>query len=66
MTNYALRLNCSACHAFTRYTRQLDDPTTVVRCKDCGKKHSDDSVWMVDTHTTYERDDSGALLEEPI
>jgi len=66
MTNYALRLNCSACHDFTRFDRRVDDPTTVVRCSECGKKHSDDSVWMVNTHRSYERDESGTLLEEPI
>lgn len=61
-----LRLNCNDCGSFTEYHRNDDDPETVVRCDDCGKRHSTDSVWMVDTSKSYQRDESGALLEKPI
>lgn len=60
-----LRLNCNDCGSFTEYDRRTDDPKTVVRCGECGKRHSSDSVWMVDTATSYERDEAGVLLEDP-
>lgn len=63
--NQELRVNCNECGAFTEYTRNNDDPKSVVRCGDCGKRHSTDSVWMVDPTRNYERDERGSLLEKP-
>jgi len=48
-----LRLRCSECRggtdearggALTRYVDRDSDPDSVVRCADCGKKHSTDSL----------------------
>jgi len=39
------KLKCSACRPFyTRPVRKRSDPKTVVRCAQCGKKHSKDSM----------------------
>lgn len=64
MTNYQLRLNCERCGRFTEYASKTGDPDSVVRCDECGKKHSTDSVYMADLHRTYQRDESGALVED--
>lgn len=51
-----LRLECSKCHggndeapggALTKPVRRRDDPKTVVRCAECGKKHGRDSLTVV-------------------
>jgi uncharacterized Zn finger protein len=63
---YELRLNCNDCGAFNEYHRIDGDPRTVVRCDVCGKRHSNDSVWMVNIRKDYDRDEAGNLLEEPI
>lgn len=60
---YDLRLNCHRCGDFTDYHRKNDDPQTVIRCGGCGKKHSTDSIFMVDLNRDYDRDESGTLLE---
>lgn len=60
-----LRLNCTACGAFQPFDRRGSDPKTVVRCDECGKKHSRDSVYMVRPGRSFDRDESGALLEYP-
>jgi uncharacterized Zn finger protein len=61
-----LLLNCNRCGDFVEYEAKKDDPKTVVRCGECGKRHSIDSIWMVDTAKEYERDEGGVLLEKPI
>lgn len=63
---HGLRVNCNDCGAFEDYHRNDGDPKTVVRCSGCGKRHSTDSVWMVDPDKKYERDERGVLLEDPI
>jgi len=60
-----LRLNCNRCGSFTRYHRNDGDPNTVVRCDGCGKRHSTDSVFMVDPHRSFRRDEAGNLIERP-
>lgn len=59
---HELRLNCNDCHDFTEYYRDKDDSATVVRCAECGKRHSDKSIYMVDPTREYERSDDGTLL----
>lgn len=61
-----LRLNCTRCGAFTEYGRRDDDPGTVVRCDACGKRHSTDSVFMVDPDRRHERDEAGTLTDARI
>lgn len=40
-----VRLKCTSCRpSRTRPVRKTDDPKTVVRCADCGKKHGKDSL----------------------
>jgi RNase P subunit RPR2 len=48
-----LKLRCSRCHggtdeapggALTQYIDKAGDPESVVRCAECGKKHSIDSL----------------------
>ena len=42
---FAYKLRCTACRPFyTRPVRKSDDPPTVVRCAQCGRKHSMNSV----------------------
>jgi uncharacterized Zn finger protein len=60
-----LRLNCTRCGSFNTYYRKDDDPETVVRCDDCGKRHSTDSVFMVDPNRRHDRDESGQLVDTP-
>lgn len=57
-----LRLNCSRCGAFRDYWREQEN---VVRCDECGKRHSDNSLMLADPDKTYERDEAGNLLEVP-
>lgn len=61
-----LLLNCNDCGTFTDYSRNDEDPKTVVLCDECGKRHSTDSVFMVDPDRSYERDEAGVLLQDPI
>ena len=62
MNRHELRLNCTRCGSFEAYDH---DTNTVVRCAECGKRHSTDSVWLVDPDERFDRDESGALLETP-
>lgn len=61
-----LRLNCTKCGEFQAYEveQATSDGSQIVRCDECGKRHSDDSVYMVDPDRQYERDEAGNLLEE--
>lgn len=61
-----LRLNCTKCGSFEEYHRRDGDPDTVVRCGSCGKRHSPDSVFMVDPDRRYDRDESGTLTDARI
>lgn len=66
MTNQDLRLNCERCGAFTEYEVEQEraDGTKLVRCDGCGKRHGEDSIFFVDLHETYLRDESGQLMDE--
>ncbi len=63
---HGLRLNCTQCGEFREYEveQTTSDGGQIVTCAMCGKRHSDDSVHMVDTWRQYERDESGTLLED--
>lgn len=63
MLKHDLRLNCHPCGDFTEYHRKDNDPNTVVRCDGCGKKHSTDSLYMVNPTREYDRAEDGTLLE---
>lgn len=44
-----LVLRCTECRPYdTHPVRYEDDPETVVRCAACGKRHSDNSLKVVD------------------
>lgn len=52
-----MQLRCTRCHggesespggALTDPTRKADDPKTVVRCAECGKRHSTDSLELAE------------------
>jgi ribosomal protein L44E len=45
--NDDLRLSCTDCPGLTPPAREHTDPDSVVRCHDCGKKHSRDSLRVV-------------------
>lgn len=64
MERRQLRVNCHRCGAFAKYTHNREDPDTVIRCSGCGKKHSTDSLHMVDTLRDYQRDETGTLIEQ--
>lgn len=55
-------LDCTKCGDFTEATGRFDDSKNVVRCAECGKRHSTDSMHMVDPEKYYHRDESGKLL----
>lgn len=57
-----LRLNCTRCGEFTHAEKGSTD--NVVRCAECDKRHSTESLYMVDTSKQYNRDESGQLLED--
>jgi len=39
-----MALRCTRCRELTDAYREDDDPKTVCRCEDCGKKHSTHSL----------------------
>lgn len=55
-------LNCTRCECFREFER---DSENVVRCDDCGKRHSTDSLFVADPEKEYERDEAGELQEVP-
>lgn len=57
-----LRLNCTRCGDFTH--AETGSTKNVVRCKDCGKRHSTHSLHFVEVDKDYERDEAGNLMEE--
>lgn len=65
MVGQELRLNCTRCGEFREYetVKSTSDGGSIVDCSFCGKRHSDASVYMVDPHRRYERDEAGNLLE---
>jgi len=60
------RVNCNRCGSFEPIDRRDDDPDTVARCGSCGKKHSTDSVFVVDPDRRYDRDEAGTLIDPRI
>lgn len=59
-----LYLDCVDCGEFTEAYTKKDDPDSVVRCNECGKKHSDNSLYFVDPNANHERDEAGNLIED--
>jgi NAD-dependent SIR2 family protein deacetylase len=42
-----MALRCTGCDTLTEPTRREDDPKSVVRCAECGKRHSTASLeWI--------------------
>lgn len=66
MARHKLQLDCVNCKAFKDYVIEQEDAAgrLIVRCGECGKRHSDDRVHMVDPTERHERDESGELLED--
>lgn len=61
-----LRLNCERCGDFVEYSVvNADAKRTVIDCDECGKRHSEDSTFMVDPGKQYPRDETGTLIEKP-
>ena len=51
---FKYKLKCTDCRPFyTLPVRKADDPPTVTRCAQCGRKHSMDSV-SITKHDRYE------------
>lgn len=42
-----MRLRCTRCSSRQEAYRKPDDPSTVCRCRRCGKRHSTDSLEMI-------------------
>lgn len=61
-----MRLDCVNCGRFTPFevVKETSDGGQIVDCESCGKRHSDDSVYMVDLSRKYERDEAGNLLAD--
>lgn len=60
----ASRLNCTRCHEFTDWEEESED-NDVIRCGECGKRHSKENLHPVDPDKQYDRDEDGNLLETP-
>lgn len=56
------RLNCTRCNQFTAYNREQE---RVVRCGVCDKRHSNDSLHLVEPLSQFERDEDGVLESPP-
>lgn len=72
--NLPQRLNCTRCNEFTEWeaesTVEVTDGfeerrTKSVRCDECGKRHSTDSLFVIDPRKDYDRDEAGNLLDTP-
>lgn len=65
MARHELQLDCVNCKAFKDYVIEQKDAAgrIIVCCGECGKRHSDDRVHMVDPTRHHERDESGELEE---
>lgn len=61
MQTFPMRLNCTRCGTFRDWWRESEN---VVRCDQCDKRHSDNSLHVIDPEKRYERDEAGNLLEE--
>lgn len=55
-------LNCTRCHEFTDYYYE-EGSAEIVRCEECGKRHSVDSTFAVKPDKRYDRDEAGQLME---
>jgi len=66
MAHLELRLDCTNCGTFRPYDveQQTSDGGSIVRCRTCGKRHSNASIHMVDLTRQYERAEDGTLLED--
>ncbi|MFW5896309.1 MAG: hypothetical protein ACOCUA_02885 [archaeon] len=42
-----MRLRCVRCREQTEAYRESDDPPSVCRCGECGKRHSTDSLEVI-------------------
>jgi len=62
-SGFPVLLDCTRCQRFTRWYAETGG--SVVRCAECEKRHSRDSLHMADPGKVYERDDAGGLIEEP-
>lgn len=56
------KLDCTNCHDFVTFWEEQEE---VVRCNNCDKRHSWDSVYHVKPEKTYKRDRHGELIETP-
>lgn len=54
MTEFTIRLRCTACEGYRDFDRERG--SQVVRCADCGKRHSTDSLHAVEPHELPEED----------
>jgi len=66
MDRQELRLNCTRCCEFREYqhVQETSDGGRIIDCAFCGKRHSDASLYMVDTWQQYDRDEDGTLQED--
>ncbi len=62
MPRLETRLNCTRCHEFTKWK---GENKRTVKCEDCGKRHSTDSLRPVNPDKEYSRDEEGNLTEMP-
>lgn len=68
------RLNCTRCNEFTEWEAESTIEVSegfesrsvkAVKCKECRKRHSTDSLFVIDPRKEYRRDESGQLLDTP-
>ncbi len=57
------KLNCERCGEFTDWYLD-EDNKNVVRCENCDKRHSRNSIYSIDSNKEYKRNQQGELLED--
>lgn len=61
MSELVNRLDCTRCSMFTEWYQE--EEKRVVRCEECGKRHSFDSLHVIHAEKEYKRSEDGRLLE---
>jgi len=62
MYKLPIRLDCVECREFQEWEKGGNG---TIKCEECGKRHSGDSLYTIFPDKEYERNDEGALLGVP-
>jgi len=62
MLKLPMKLDCVECKEFQEWRR---DGNGTIKCDECGRRHSGDSLYVVFPDKDYNRNEDGVLLEVP-